>query len=242
MNSQSPWPQYSEDEVEVVSKILRSGKVNYWTGEECRLFEKEFAKFCGSKYAVAVSNGTVALDLALLSLGIGVGDEVIVTSRTFIASASSIVNVGAKPIFCDVDLNNGNVSIENIEKTFSSKTKAIVCVHLSGFPCEMDPIMNFALNKGICVIEDCSQAHGAYYKGKSVGSIGHVGTWSFCQDKIISTAGEGGMVTTNDHSLWKFISSFKDHGKDYDAVYKKKHKTPYEKNETNNKHIGENKF
>ncbi len=227
IKSQSTWPHYSEDEVEVVSKILRSGKVNYWTGEECRLFEKEFSKFCNSKYSVAVSNGTVALDLALLSLGVGSGDEVIVTSRTFIASASSIVNVGAKPIFCDVDLNNGNISIDNIKKLFSTKTKAIICVHLGGFPCDMEPIMNFAVSKKIFVIEDCSQAHGASYKGIPVGSVGNISTWSFCQDKIISTAGEGGMVTTNDHSLWKFVWSFKDHGKDYDAVYFKKHQNHY---------------
>ena len=219
IKSQSTWPHYSEDEVEVVSKILRSGKVNYWTGEECRLFEKEFSKFCNSKYSVAVSNGTVALDLALLSLGVGSGDEVIVTSRTFIASASSIVNVGAKPIFCDVDLNNGNISIDNIKKLFSTKTKAIICVHLGGFPCDMEPIMNFAVSKKIFVIEDCSQAHGAKYKEKPVGSIGHIGCWSFCQDKIISTGGEGGMVTTNSESLWQKMWSYKDHGKDYKSSH-----------------------
>lgn len=218
-----PWPNFTEEEGEAVKRVLLSNKVNYWTGQECREFEKEFAEFVGTKYSVAVANGTVALDLAMLAVGIGKGDEVIVTSRTFIASVSSIINSGATPIFADVDLDSQNITPETIKPLINTKTKAIVCVHLAGWPCEMDGIMALAKDHNLFVIEDCAQAHGAKYKGKSVGSIGHIGAWSFCQDKIMSTGGEGGMVTTNDVDLWKKIWSYKDHGKSYDAVYNKKH-------------------
>lgn len=219
----SSWPSFSQCEVDAVSRVLLSNKVNYWTGEECRLFEAEFAEFADCRYAVAVSNGTVALDLAFNALGVGAGDEVIVTSRTFLASVSSIVNVGATPVFADVDLESQNVSAASIEKVISSKTRAIVCVHLAGWPCDMDPIMALADKAGLLVVEDCAQAHGAVYKGRSVGSIGHVGCWSFCQDKIMTTGGEGGMVTTNDEALWSKMWSFKDHGKSWEAVYERDH-------------------
>ncbi|MDC3295041.1 DegT/DnrJ/EryC1/StrS aminotransferase family protein [bacterium] len=215
---QSKWPIYSEEEIDSVKSVLYSGNVNYWTGTQCRNFEKEFAKYVGVDYAVALSNGTVALDLALLSLGIGKDDEVIVTSRTFIASVSCIVNVGATPVFADVDLNTGNITSKNISKVISKKTKAIICVHLAGYPCDMDSIMELANVNELFVIEDCSQAHGARYKDKSVGSIGHIGTWSFCQDKIISTGGEGGMLTTNTENFWSIAWSYKDHGKSFKAV------------------------
>ena len=217
------WPSYSEEETKAVSKILLSNKVNYWTGVECRKFEKEFAKFVDSKYAIAVSNGTTALDLAFIALEVGVGDEVIVTSRTFFASVSSIVNAGATPVFADVCLDSQNINAESISKVMTNKTKAIVCVHLAGWPCDMDPVMLLAEQYNLVVIEDCSQAHGAKYKGRSVGSIGHIGAWSFCQDKIITTGGEGGMITTNDHELWSCMWSYKDHGKNWEAVYEREH-------------------
>ncbi len=219
----SPWPSFTEQEIEAVGAVLRSNKVNYWTGQEGKAFEKEFAKFCDSKYAVAVANGTLALDLALKVLDIKVGDEVVVTSRTFIASISSIINAGATPIFADVELDSQNISARTIGNVISKKTKAIMCVHLAGWPCEMDEIMSLAKQHDLFVIEDCAQAHGATYKGRAVGSIGHIGAWSFCQDKIMTTGGEGGMLTTNDEELWRAAWAFKDHGKSYAAVYEKEH-------------------
>ena len=218
-----PWPSFTDKEAEAVKNILLSNKVNYWTGQECREFEKEFASFSGTKYAVALANGTVALDVALKALQIGAGDDVIVTSRTFLASASSIVTAGANPIFADVELDSQNISRRTIEAVLTPNTKAIICVHLAGWMCDMDPIMQLAAEKGLYVIEDCAQAHGAKYKGKPAGSIGHIAAWSFCQDKIMTTGGEGGMVTTNDESLWKKMWSYKDHGKSYDSVYNKQH-------------------
>ena len=219
----SPWPFFSRSDAKKLKEILLSGNVNYWTGEECRNFEKEFATFADTKYAIALANGTVALDLAFYGLGICSGDEVIVTSRTFIASISSIINAGATPVFVDISANSQNINPKSIKKAVTSRTKAIVCVHLAGWPCEMDEIMRLAEKNNLFVIEDCAQAHGAKYKGRSVGSIGHVGCWSFCQDKIMSTGGEGGMVTTDNKLLWKKMWAYKDHGKSYDAVYKKKH-------------------
>lgn len=219
----SPWPSFTEQEISAVSEVLRSNKVNYWTGQEGRNFEKEFAAFCHCQHAIAVANGTLALDLALHMLDIKEGDEVIVTSRTFIASISSIINAGAIPVFADVELDSQNISAKTITAVLSSKTKAIMCVHLAGWPCEMDEIMDIAQQHNLYVIEDCAQAHGTTYKGKPVGSIGHVGAWSFCQDKIMTTGGEGGMVTTNDENLWRKGWAYKDHGKSYAAVYEKQH-------------------
>jgi len=217
------WPLYTIEEADAVRDVVVSNKVNYWTGNECREFEKEFASWSESKYAVALGNGTLALDVAFKALNIGNGDEVVVTSRTFIASISSIVNSGATPIFADVDLASQNITPETIRSVITDKTKAIVCVHLAGWPCDMDEIMAIANEHGLYVIEDCAQAHGAKYKGKSVGSIGHIGCWSFCQDKIMTTGGEGGMVTTNDESLWRKMWAYKDHGKSYEAVYEREH-------------------
>lgn len=225
----SPWPSFTQEEADKVSEVLLSNKVNYWTGQEGREFEKEFAHFTDCDYAVAVANGTLALDLALVALGIGqsnggsINDEVIVTSRTFLASASSIVTAGAKPTFADVNLNSQNITAKTIESVLTGKTKAIIAVHLAGMPCEMDEIMSLANKHDIKVIEDCAQAHGAKYKGRSVGSIGHIGAWSFCQDKIMTTGGEGGMITTNEESLWKKMWAYKDHGKSWDAIYHKEH-------------------
>jgi dTDP-4-amino-4,6-dideoxygalactose transaminase len=215
----SPWPSFTEEEASAVKNVILSNKVNYWTGKECREFEREFAMFSESEYAIAVANGTVALDLAFNALELSEGDEVIVTPRTFIASVSSIVNAGAIPVFADVDPDSQNITAETIKVVITPRTKAIVCVHLAGWPCDLDPIMALAAEHNIYVIEDCAQAHGARYKGKSVGSIGHIGAWSFCQDKIMTTGGEGGMVTTNDRKLWSKMWSFKDHGKSWSAIY-----------------------
>lgn len=217
------WPYFAQDEIDTITAVLKSGKVNYWTGEEGRLFEREFAAFTGCDYAIALANGTVALELALYALGIGSGDEVIVTSRTFIASASCAVMRGAKPVMADVDSVSQNVTAETIKSVITPKTKAIIAVHLAGWPCDMDPIMELAREHGLKVIEDCAQAHGATYKGKPVGSLGDVAAFSFCQDKIMTTGGEGGMLTTNDRELWEKAWAFKDHGKSYDAVYSRQH-------------------
>jgi len=218
-NNFSEWPSYTDEEGKAVQRTLLSNKVNYWTGQQCREFETEFALWSGSKYAVSMANGTVALDSALRVLGVSNGDEVIVTSRTFIASVTSIVNAGATPVFADVDISSQNITLDTIRSVISSKTKAIICVHLAGWPCEMDEIIVLSKEHNLYIIEDCSQAHGARYKGRPVGSIGDIGCWSFCQDKIITTGGEGGMVTTNNESLWREMWSYKDHGKSYEAVY-----------------------
>lgn len=223
----SQWPIFSAEEIQAVTNVLSTGKVNYWTGQEGRLFEKEFAACMGVTYAVAVANGTVALELCLRSLGIGPGDEVIVTSRTFVASASSIVLCGATPVFADVDLVSQNITVDTIDAVRTEKTKAIIAVHLAGWPCEMNLIMDYANAHGLLVIEDCAQAHGASIHSKRVGSWGHMAAFSFCQDKILTTGGEGGMVTTNDKRLWEKAWSYKDHGKCYDTVYNKEHRPGY---------------
>jgi len=219
----APWPSFTEEEADAVKNVLLSNKVNYWTGNECREFEKEFAAWTGTAYAVALSNGTLALDLALKALHIGPGDEVVVTPRTFIASISCVVTCGATPVFADVDRDSQNLSAATIAAVVTPKTKAIICVHLAGRPCDMDPIMTLARQHRIHVIEDCAQAHGACYKGRMVGSIGDIGAWSFCQDKIMTTGGEGGMVTTNRRDLWSAMWSYKDHGKSWEAVYEREH-------------------
>lgn len=219
----APWPSFSEEEVAAVSDVLHSGRVNYWTGTLCREFETQFAAWCGVRHAVALANGTLALDVALKALHVGPGDEVIVTPRSFMASASTVAVAGAVPVFAEVDRESQNITAETIRAVLTPRTKAIIPVHLAGQPCDMDPIMDLAAQHNLFVIEDCAQAHGALYKGRSVGSIGHVGAWSFCQDKIMSTGGEGGMVTTNDHALWSEMWSYKDHGKSWEGVYDRPH-------------------
>lgn len=219
----SPWPSFTEEEADAARDVILSNRVNYWTGQECREFEREFAAWCEADYAIALANGTLALDLALRALDVGPGDEVVVTPRTFIASISCVVNAGAIPVFADVDVDSGNITAQSIEAVLTPKTKAVICVHLAGWPCDMDLIMSLADRYGLKVVEDCAQAHGARYKGRSVGSFGHVGAWSFCQDKIMTTGGEGGMVTTNDQNLWSKMWSFKDHGKSWNAIYERQH-------------------
>jgi len=212
------WPAYSNDEIEDVIHCLNSGKVNYWTGEQGRRFEQEFAELCGVKHGVAVANGTLALELALYSLGVQPGDEVIVTPRTFIASASCIVLRGATPVFADVDPISQNITPATIKKAISPRTKAIITVHHAGWPCDMDPIIELAGKHRLFVIEDCAQALGAKYKGRPVGSFGDMAAFSFCQDKIVSTGGEGGMLVTNSQSLWEKAWSYKDHGKNFEKT------------------------
>ena len=220
----APWPHFAEEDMDAASSVLRSGKVNYWTGTEGREFEKEFAQYVGTRYAVTLANGSVAIELALRVLGIGPGDEVITTPRTFLASASSAIMVGATPVFADIDPDSGNITAETIARVITKRTRAVIPVHLAGWPCDLDPILDLCAQRNIHVIEDCAQANGARYKGRSVGSFGVINAWSFCQDKIMTTAGEGGMITTDRQDLWNAAWSFKDHGKSYDAVYLREHK------------------
>lgn len=217
------WPHFDSDEIAAVERVLRSGYVNYWTGEEGRKFELEYAEATGCAYAVAVANGTVALELALRVLGIGHGDEVLTTSRTFIASATCAISAGALPVFADVDRDSQNVTFETLRAVITPRTRAIVAVHLAGWPCDMDPILELAREFNIHVIEDCAQAHGSTYKGRPVGSMGSVGAFSFCQDKILTTAGEGGMIVTQNQELFESAWAYKDHGKSFDAVYRRQH-------------------
>ncbi len=215
----SPWPSFTEEEANAVKEVLLSNRVNAWTGTTCRQFENAFAEWVGVSHAIALMNGTVALELALKGLGVGPGDEVIVSPRSFIASVSCVISVGATPVFADIDPNTQNITVDTIKPRLSDKTRAIICVHLAGWPCEMDDIMALAKEHCCFVVEDCAQAHGATYRNCSVGSLGHVAAWSFCQDKIMTTGGEGGMVTTNDKELWSRMWSYKDHGKSWDAVF-----------------------
>ncbi len=217
------WPHFEGADIEAVADVLKSGKINRWTGGKNLEFEEALCENIGTRYAIAVSNGTTALELALVGLGLKRGDEVITTCRTFMASASSVAVLGGVPIVADVDENSQNFTASTVEPLITEKTKGIIAVHHMGWPCEMDEIMRLAKERGLWVIEDCAQAHGAKYRGKSVGSIGNVGAWSFCQDKIITTGGEGGAVTTNDRDLYLKMWSYKDHGRDYDLVYNTPH-------------------
>lgn len=218
-----PWPSFSDEEIEAVARVLRSGRVNAWTGSECRSFETEFAAWAGTEHAVAVANGTVALDMAWRALGIGIGDEVITTPRSFVASASTIAMAGARPVFADVDPDTQNITPETVAPLITPRTRAILCVHLAGWPCDMVGFRALADRHGLKLVEDCAQAHGGAIDGKSVGSFGDIAAWSFCQDKIITTGGEGGMITMNDHALKKAVWSQKDHGKGWDAVHRTDH-------------------
>lgn len=217
------YPYFDKYTVKKVQQVLESGRVNYWTGNECKNFEKEFSNYHNVKYSLSVSNGSIALELALKALNLKKNDSVIVTPRSFVISASCVLNLGLNPVFADVD-NNGNLSIEGIKKIYNKNVKAIIVVHLNGLSCDLDPILRFIKKQKLFLIEDCSQAHGAIYKGRKVGSFGHISTWSFCQDKIMSTGGEGGMISTSNKKLWLKLWSFKDHGKNYKSVFYKKHK------------------
>ncbi len=213
-NPLNPWPQFEERAIQSVVDVLRSGKVNYWTGPKGMEFEKKFAEWQGSRYAISVATGTAALHTALTSLGIGPGDEVIVPSYTFIASSFSIVQAGAIPRFADVNLDDHCISVESAEKLITPRTKAIMPVHLYGNVCDMDKIMAFARKHHLFVIEDNAEAFGGMYKGKKTGTLGHMAACSFCQNKTFTTGGEGGMVTTDDEELAWNARSFRDHGYD----------------------------
>ena len=219
----SSWPQYDLGQINAAVSILSSGDVNTWTGRETHLFQQEFSHSFDSIYSIAVANGSLALSEAYLALGVGRGDEFITTPRTFIATASSGVLLGAKPVFADVDKDSGAITPATIEPLITSRTKAIVVVHLGGWPADMPKICDLARSRDIAVIEDCAQAHGARINGQSVGSFGDVAAWSFCQDKIITTAGEGGMVSTSRSDLWDVMWSFKDHGKTFEGVFGREH-------------------
>ncbi|MEQ1936582.1 MAG: DegT/DnrJ/EryC1/StrS aminotransferase family protein, partial [Fimbriimonadaceae bacterium] len=217
------WPYFAEDEVEAVAAVLRSGKVNYWTGTEGREFEREFAGYVGTKHGIAIMNGTVTMELALIALGIGPGDEVIIPPRTFMATATAVMVRGAIPVFADVDRDSGCITAESISRVISPRTKAVIPVHIGGWPSDMKAILSLCTPKGIHVIEDCAQAHGATIDGQSVGSFGVINSWSFCQDKIMTLGGEGGAITVDDDDLWSKMWAYKDHGKSYDAVYNRSH-------------------
>jgi dTDP-4-amino-4,6-dideoxygalactose transaminase len=221
------WPSFSAEERQAVASVLASGKVNYWTGDQGQQFEAEYARLLGANHAIALMNGTVALELSLRMWGIGPGDEVVVTPRSFIASTSCVVLTGAKPIFADVDRDSGNITAASIERVLSSRTRAIIPVHLGGWPCDMENIMSLAEARGLKVLEDCAQAHGATYRDRAVGSIGHAGAFSFCQDKIITTGGEGGLLVTDDGEMWARAWAYKDHGKRFESVFKRDHATGF---------------
>jgi dTDP-4-amino-4,6-dideoxygalactose transaminase len=214
----APWPSFTEEEQEAVARVIASNKVNYWTGPEGREFERQFARWVGSTMAVALTNGTLALEVALQALGIGPGDEVIVTPRTFLASVSCVISAGATPVFADVDRDSGNITPETTRAVMTERTRAIIPVHLAGWPCDMLGFTELAAGSGVAIIEDCAQAHGASIDGRNVGTFGDIGAWSFCQDKIITTGGEGGMVNTDNRDLWSRMWSYKDHGKSFEKM------------------------
>ncbi|MBC8522532.1 DegT/DnrJ/EryC1/StrS aminotransferase family protein [PVC group bacterium] len=218
-----PWPLYDQDELDAVQNVLASGKGNYWSGEEGKLFEQEFAQWSGAKHGLCVFNGTVALELALRACGIEHGDEVIVTPRSFLASVAAVVAVGATPVFADVNFESGNITPETIREVITEKTRGIVPVHLGGWPADMPAIMKLANEHGIKVVEDCAQAHGASINGQLVGSYGHAAAFSFCQDKIMSTGGEGGMITTNDDMVRDIAWSLRDHGRNRERTLSNDH-------------------
>jgi hypothetical protein len=219
----APWPVFAEDERHACDAVLASGRVNYWTGEECGLFEREFALRAGCEHAIALANGTLALELALRALRLGPGDEVIAPAKTFIATASCAVACGARPVVCDVDPESQNLTAETVRAVITPRTRAVVAVHLAGWPCDLQPLADLCRERGIALVEDCAQAHGAAYRGRPVGSYGIVSAFSFCQDKIMTTGGEGGMLVTNDRALWRRAWAYKDHGKSWEAVFERQH-------------------
>ncbi|NKX67842.1 DegT/DnrJ/EryC1/StrS aminotransferase family protein (plasmid) [Labrenzia sp. 5N] len=217
------WPVYTDEEIDAVTGVLRSGKVNAWTGPDVFAFETEYCDYTGAAHAIAMANGSVTLDTALRILDIQPGDEVIVTPRSFVASASCVLLAGGVPVFADIDPDSQNITPETIAPLITSRTVGILPVHLAGWPCDMDGILVLARAHNIWVIEDCAQAHGAMIGERHVGTLGDFGSYSFCQDKIISTGGEGGMLLTDNPDLWSRSWSFKDHGKGYATVFEKDH-------------------
>ena len=219
MKKISTWPIYDEQMLVGINKIIKKGQVNYLFGKWGKEFENLFSKYHKVSYSIAVSNGTVGLELALAALELNNNDEVLVTPRSYYSSASCIIRNNLKPVFVDIDLNTQNILVDDIKKKITKKTKCIICVHLGGLPCEMNEIMKIAKHNKIKVIEDCSQAHGAMLDGKLAGSFGDIAVWSFCNDKIISTLGEGGMISTSNKNLYNKLWSLKDIGKNIKKYY-----------------------
>jgi hypothetical protein len=207
------WPAPGDDEVAAATEVLRSGRLNYWTGEHARAFEAEYAASLGRAHGIALANGTLALELALRAFGIGSGDEVVVPARTFIATASAVVAVGATPVVADIGRDSGCLTAQTVSAVLTPRTRAVIPVHLGGWPAEMDVLVGLARTHGLVVIEDCAQAHGGVYRGRAVGALGsHAAAFSFCQDKIIPI-GEGGMLVLDDHAAYERAWAYKDHGK-----------------------------
>lgn len=227
------WPIHSEDEIDAVADVLRSGRTNYWTGEHGQAFEREWVEYTGAQHALTVTNGTTALELALHGIGTMITDgdessvltynrelrirrrdaEVIVPCRTFMATASAVVTSGMNPVLADINSVTLNVTAETLEARRTPRTVAVIVVHYAGLPCDMPAIMEWANKHSIIVIEDCAHAHGARINGKHVGTFGAVGCFSFCVGKIISTGGEGGMVICNDDAIHARMAARRDHGR-----------------------------
>lgn len=208
------WPHYAEDEIDAVNAVLRSGAVNYWTGAAVADFEQDFAAYHGVEHAVALANGTLALEAGLIGLGLRPGDEVIVTPRSFVASASVVALRGGVPVFADVDPDSQNLDPASVAQRIGPRTAGILAVHHAGWPCDMRALGRLAARRGLWLLEDCAQAHGARFDGRPVGTFGDAAAFSFCQDKIMSTGGEGGMLLCRDQTVWRRAWSYKDHGKD----------------------------
>ncbi|MEM7159844.1 MAG: DegT/DnrJ/EryC1/StrS aminotransferase family protein [Myxococcota bacterium] len=217
------WPHFDVAQIDEVTAVLRSGRVNYWTGDRGRSFERAFAKMAGCAHGIAVANGTVALELSLRAAGIGPGHEVIVPTRTFAGTATAVLSAGAKPVFADVDPHTQGLSRDTVQARLSPRTRAVIAVHLGGWPCAMTDLRALTRQHDLQLVEDGAQAHGARLGGEPVGHLGDIAAFSCCQDKIISTGGEGGVIVTDDEALAREVWSLKDHGKSYAAVYKKQH-------------------
>lgn len=223
MTAFPPWPVFDQEMVAAATEVLTSGRVNYWTGGHGRAFEAELATFVDRRHALVLSNGTVAIELGLRALGVGPGDEVVVPSRTFIATASAVVAVGATPVVADVDADTQGLSAQTVADVLTPRTRAVIAVHLGGCPVEWEPLQRLAEQHGLWLVEDCAQAIGATYRGRPVGSLGHLAAFSFCQDKILTTAGEGGALVLDDEQVFRRAWSYRDHGKSFEAVYEREH-------------------
>jgi dTDP-4-amino-4,6-dideoxygalactose transaminase len=205
--------EYAELRDEVLPALDRVGqKAEYVLGSEVEAFEREFADYCGARHCVAMSNGTAALHVGLLALGVQADDEVITTSNTFLATAEAITYCGAVPVFVDIDPATANMDPKLIERAITPRTRAILPVHLYGRPADMDPINEIAARHNLRVLEDAAQAHGARYRGKRVGGIGDAGVFSFYPTKNLAAFGEGGALTTNDDRVAKFARAARNHG------------------------------
>jgi len=221
--ARAPWPHFDEEMIDAAERVLRSGRVNWWTGDEGRAFEREWSAAFGIPHALAMSNGSVSLEVALRALDVGPGHEVIVSPRSYVASAACAAIVGAVPVFAEVDRDSQNLTAESIAAAVTPRTRAVIPVHVAGWPCDMPAIMEVARRHDLVVIEDCAQAHGATIDGRPLGSFGHFGSWSFCQDKIMTTGGEGGLLATSDTALFRRAWSLSQHGKGWESTFERRH-------------------